>query len=92
MGWINNSTDEAVATLNSDVIGNMSIVISCTVYYSTTAGDEYLNVIERTSSLSVGEFSAIAVAENDYAYKGTAGYSVSTVNRGSWVCGTTIEI
>lgn len=88
----NSSTDEAVATLTTDVIGNMSVYISCTVYYTTTSGSEDVNELDYTDYMTSNVFSVVAVANNDYAHKGTAGYSIGTENRGRWVCGTTIEI
>ena len=88
----NESNDQAKATLWSDVVGSMNLLVNCTIYYVGSEELETAANLEQTQYLTSEWFYSIAVAGNDYAYKTTAGYSMTTNTRGKWMAGTIIEI
>ena len=85
------TTDKITATMTSDVRSGLSATVTAVIWYATSdaSGSDYDTV--NSPTIPDEGLSVVISGPNDYAYKGTGGYNISSTNRGNWVAGTTVE-
>lgn len=84
------SNDSVIAKIESDVRSGLSVTINTVAWYTTADTSDTVSNNQTSTTIPDTGFSVTATAPNDYVYKGTAGYVLSSTTRGDWMAGTTI--